>query len=322
MVELALRGQRGVRARDASRARREARPRGLARARARRRRGCRTGSRSGRGGRAPRRRGRRRPARSRRAPARGAGGQHGPAGSQPRSRRRGAGPAERLDRRRRWMGLRHRVRRTRPRPGLRAGCERAGAGYRGLLQHRRSGLEGHAARRRREVRRRREGAREEGPRHDRDRLRQRVRGADRDGRRHATHRQGAGGGRGPPGSLARDRVQHVHRARDRHVDEHAPPEGSGGFRVLAAVPLRPRTERRRRAPVRAGFEEAVDPAEAVHPAGGPLRDARSERSQNAPSGSNAPRKRDVDARWHFYEQIAGVERGPDHEVAPAEEEPS
>ena len=33
-------------------------------------------------------------------------------------------------------------------------------------------------------------------------------------------------------------------------------------------------------------------------------------------------QQDVDARWHFYEQIAGVERGPEHEAAPAEEEPS
>ena len=33
-------------------------------------------------------------------------------------------------------------------------------------------------------------------------------------------------------------------------------------------------------------------------------------------------QQDVDARWHLYEQIAGVERGPEHEVVRAEEEPS
>ena len=81
-----------------------------------------------------------------------------------RERRRYAGQADRLDRRRRRLGLRHRLRRPRPRARVRAQGERAGAGHRGVLQHGRADVQGHAARRGREVRRRRQVHREEGPR--------------------------------------------------------------------------------------------------------------------------------------------------------------
>ena len=53
--------------------------------------------------------------------------------------------------------------------------QRPGARHRGLLQHRRPGVQGHAARRRRQVRRGRQGTAEEGPGPDRDDLRQRLR---------------------------------------------------------------------------------------------------------------------------------------------------
>ena len=61
---------------------------------------------------------------------------------------------ERLDRRRRRLGLRHRLRRPRPRPRLRAQRQHPRARHRGLLEHRRPGVEGDAARRRGQVRRR------------------------------------------------------------------------------------------------------------------------------------------------------------------------
>jgi pyruvate-ferredoxin/flavodoxin oxidoreductase len=57
-----------------------------------------------------------------------------------------------------------------------------GARHRGLLQHRRPGVEGHAARRGGQVRRRRQGHRQEGPGHDRHGLRQRLRGPGGHGR--------------------------------------------------------------------------------------------------------------------------------------------
>ena len=59
------------------------------------------------------------------------------------------GEEDRLDRRRRRLGLRHRLRRPRPRPGLRPQRQHPGARHRGLLQHRRPGLQVHPARRRR-----------------------------------------------------------------------------------------------------------------------------------------------------------------------------
>ena len=74
------------------------------------------------------------------------------------------GREERLDRRRRRLGLRHRLRRPRPRARLRPQRERAGARHRGLLQHRRAAVEGDADRRGGQVRRRRQGDRQEGPR--------------------------------------------------------------------------------------------------------------------------------------------------------------
>ncbi len=53
--------------------------------------------------------------------------------------------------------------------------ERPGPGHRGLLEHRRPGVQGHAPRCRREVRRGRQDEREEGPGHDRHGVRQRLR---------------------------------------------------------------------------------------------------------------------------------------------------
>ena len=80
-------------------------------------------------------------------------------GQGPAVGRRSSGPAQHLDRRRRRLGLRHRLWRARPRAGQRPRRQRAGAGHRGLFQHRRPGLEGDAARRGGEVRRRRQAGR-------------------------------------------------------------------------------------------------------------------------------------------------------------------
>ena len=61
---------------------------------------------------------------------------------------------ERVDRRRRRLGVRHRLRRPRPRAGERRQRQRARARHRGLLEHRRPAVEGDADRRGGEVRRR------------------------------------------------------------------------------------------------------------------------------------------------------------------------
>ena len=66
---------------------------------------------------------------------------------------------ERVDHRRRRLGLRHRLRRTGPRAGQRPRRQRAGAGHGGLFQHRRADVQVHAARRGGQVRRGRQAAR-------------------------------------------------------------------------------------------------------------------------------------------------------------------
>ena len=125
-------------------------------------------------------------------------------------------------------------------------------------EHRRPGVEGDAARRRRQVRRRRQGHRQEGPRRDRACLRQRLRRPDLDGRERLQTDQGAPRGRRLARPVARHRLQHLHRPRHRHVEVDDPPEGRGQERLLAAVPL-PADPRSRTAAVQARLEGAVDP---------------------------------------------------------------
>ena len=222
LEQLAVRGQRRVRPRDAARARRPDRP-GPPAARARSRRSSATDLVRGAPRRprrtteaeivAPARAGRPRCAtRSRRL--------DGPAGADARhllalaERPR---PPGRLDHRRRRLGLRHRLRRPRPGPVVGPQRQHPRPRHRGLLEHRRPGVEGDAARRRRQVRGRRQGHRQEGPRRDRPVVRQRLRRPGLDGRQRPADDQGAARGRCLAGPVAGHRLQHVHRPRDRHV---------------------------------------------------------------------------------------------------------
>ena len=125
---------------------------------------------------------------------------------------------QRLDRRRRRLGLRHRLRRPRPRARLRPQRQHPGARHRGLQQHRRPGVEVDAARRGGEVRRGRQVDRQEGPRHDRDGVRQRLRRAGRDGREPGADGAHVPGGGGVERAVADHRLQPLHRARHRHDD--------------------------------------------------------------------------------------------------------
>ena len=74
-----------------------------------------------------------------------------------------------------------------PRPcaGDRSRCEHSGARHRGLFQYRRPGFQGDAARRDRQVRRRRQAGSTQGSRPSGDRVRQRLCGAGGDGRQPA-----------------------------------------------------------------------------------------------------------------------------------------
>ena len=154
VVELAVRGQRGVRLRLPAGARR---PRGAARG-AGRAPGAADRRRSGHAS-CSTRISRARPASRRSASAcvalrRQLAGIDTRRGAPARNARRLPGEEERLARRRRRLGLRHRLRRPRSRARQPARRQHPRARHRGLLEHRRPAVEGDAARRRGQVRRR------------------------------------------------------------------------------------------------------------------------------------------------------------------------
>jgi pyruvate-ferredoxin/flavodoxin oxidoreductase len=154
--------------------------------------------------------------------------------------RRPPGEEDRLDRRRRRLGLRHRVRRAGPRPVHRPGREHPGAGHRGVLQHRRAAIEGHADRRRSQVRRRWQVRRQEGPRPAGDGLPHGVRGAGGVRVEGCPDGEGAAGGRELSRALPGHRLQPLHRARVRPDPWARAAEAGGGLGDLAALPLRSR----------------------------------------------------------------------------------
>jgi pyruvate-ferredoxin/flavodoxin oxidoreductase len=99
------------------------------------------------------------------------------------------GQKERLDRRWRWLGVRHWLWWTRSRDRVGTRPELAGARHRGLLEHRRTAVEVDADRGRRQVRRRRQGAAQKRPRDAGDDVRACLRRSRRDGRQGRAHRQ-------------------------------------------------------------------------------------------------------------------------------------
>jgi len=115
--------------------------------------------------------------------------------------------------RRRRLGLRHRLRRPGPRAGHRQERQRPGAGHRGLLQHRRPGLQSHAAVSGGPVRLRGQAHRQEGPGADVHELRLRLCGLGGHGRQHEPGGQGHAGSRGLPRARDRHRLLALHHAR-------------------------------------------------------------------------------------------------------------
>ena len=273
--QLAVRGQRRVRARDAPR---RSTPRPTTRA------GCSSASpRSsapdlvdGLLGAAAGHRGRdRRPARAGRPAARA----RSPASTVPRAsdarhllalaeRPR---PPGRLDHRRRRLGLRHRLRRPRPRPVVRSQRQHPRPRHRGLLEHRRPGVEGDAARRRGQVRGRRQGHR---PRRTSARspasygnvyVAQVSMGANELQTTKALLEADAW----PGPSLVIAYSTCIAHGIDMSKSM-TPPEGRGQERLLAAVPLPPVRDRGRPA-VQARLERAVDPGRRLRRDRDPLR---------------------------------------------------
>ena len=259
LEQLAVRGQRGVRARHASRPRPADRI-GAGPPRAAGRSGRRRSGPSDPRQPAEDRGADRGPARRGLPAARPAGGDRRRGGTRrgpPPPPPRQLGPPERVDHRWRRLGLRHRLRRPRPRAVDRPRRQHPRAGHRGVLQHRRPGLEGDATGRGVQVRRRRQVEREEGPRGDRPRLRQRLRRPDLDGSERAAGDQGHRRGGRLAGPVVGDRLQHLHRPRHRHVQVDEPPEGRGEERLLAALPV-PTHRGRGRPAVQAGLPRSLD----------------------------------------------------------------
>ena len=105
------------------------------------------------------------------------------------------GRPERLDPGRRWLGLRHRLRRPRPRPDHRPGRQPAGTRHGRLFEHRRASLQVDPAGGRGQIRRLGKTVPQEGLGHDRRGLRQRLCRPNRDRGQPGAGGQGLSGGR-------------------------------------------------------------------------------------------------------------------------------
>ena len=156
-------------------------------------------------------------------------------------RRRPAGQEKHLDRRRRRLGLRHRLRRPRSCIGQRPQRQRAGARYRGLFQHRRSGVQIHASRGRGEIRRRRQTRPEERSGPHRHELRQHLCRQRRHGREGRAHAEGVSRSRSLQRAQPHHRVFALHRSRHQHDDGNVESESGRRFRTVAALSLQPGT---------------------------------------------------------------------------------
>src|ERR1700690_2083870 len=186
------------------------------------------------------------------------------AGAGPGRLRRQPREEERVGHRRRRLGVRHRLRRVGPRSGERPGCEPARSRHRGLLQHRRPGVQIDAARRRREVRLRRQAAAEERSGHDGHELRQRVRSQARFRLERHADPEGVPRSGGLQRPLAADLLLALHQPRLRPGPRAGSAEGRGAVRLLAAVPLQSGADQAGQESAAARFARAVAGARQVH----------------------------------------------------------
>ena len=236
----------------------------------------------------------------------------GPAAADLRSVARPPGAAQRLDRRRRRLGLRHRLRRARPRARERratstcwcstprstrnTGGQMSKATPLGAVgKFAAAGKDGP----------------EEGPRAAGDRLRERLRRARRDGGRHS--RRSTRSARRRPSTARRSIIAYSHCIAHgyRHARRARSAVPRGRLRLLAALPLRPDGPRRRREPVPARL--AAPPASRFPTT--PTRAALPRARQ--PDPAEAERllglaEQAVAQRWEIYEEMAtsGAQRFP------------
>ena len=120
--------------------------------------------------------------------------------------------------------------------------------------------------------------------------------------------QGAARGRRLAGPVAGHRLQHVHRPRHRHVEVDDPPEGRGQERLLAAVPLPARARSSDGTAVQARLAQGRRSRSAT--SSPPRRASRSSQRTNPERAAELAElaQADVDERWRYYEQLAGMHR--------------
>ncbi len=159
----------------------------------------------------------------------------------PRPSRVGRRPREevRLDRGRRRLGLRHRIRRTGPRLRFRPQRQHFSLGHRGLFQHGRPDVQVDAARSGRQIRHRRQAATQERPGDDRHELSRRVRRPRGAGRQRRAYDPCVSRGGSLRRTVADHRLQPLYRPRLRPDPRTRAAEGGRAVGLLAAVPLRP-----------------------------------------------------------------------------------
>ena len=151
---------------------------------------------------------------------------------------------------------------------------------------------------------------EEGSRRRSATLRQRLHRAGRDRCERHPDGQGVRGGGGVAGTVADHRLLDVHRPRDRHADLDDAPARRRALGLLAAVPL-PSRHRRAHAAVPSRQQGAVDPAGRLPRRRGTVRDARPPNPEEAAELLTLAQA-DVDERWRYYAQLAGMERSVAH----------
>jgi pyruvate-ferredoxin/flavodoxin oxidoreductase len=159
--------------------------------------------------------------------------------------------------------------------------------HRGLLEHRRPDVEGDAARRGRQVRLRRQAEAQEGPGHDGDDLRQRVRGQGGHGRQRHANGESLPRSRGVRRSVADHRLQPLHCPRLRPCTRPRPAEGSGAIGVLAHVPLQSGSGEAGQESAPARLAGADPASRQVHLQRDPLHDARPQQSGSRQGAAQA-----------------------------------
>ena len=183
-------------------------------------------------------------------------------------RRKDTVQEDHVDVRRRRLGVRHRLRRSGSRVRHGRGRQRPAGGHRGLLQHRRTVLQGHACGRCCPVPGQRQEDQEERPWYADDDLRQRLRRPVLHGRQSQPAHQGHQGGRGSQGPVHRHLLRALHQPRHQEGHEQRPAgdEGRRQLRLLEPVSVQPGDQ-----DLHAGFQGAYHAAVRLHEGRGALR---------------------------------------------------